>query len=69
MNAPITWHGLGLIALALLGVALFVGGLMEMFAGGMSDARGKGQVAAARGCATMLAGLAILIVLIVRAVG
>jgi hypothetical protein len=60
----VTWHQLGVGALAIVAIILLFAGLAMRFAGGMSSAPAEGERVAKRGCVVSLWGLAVLVLLV-----
>jgi len=56
----VTWHQLGVGALAIVTTVLLLAGLAMRFAGGMSSAPAEGARVAKQGCVVSLCGLAVL---------
>jgi hypothetical protein len=61
MNHAITVGGLLLAVGALIGLAIAAFGVLEIFAGGMSDAPAEGDAAGKNGCVLLICGALIFV--------
>lgn len=60
----ITWHQLGMIALALFGTVLIIAGALTVFGGMNSSAPSEGERIQRQGCTLAIAGIAVFAILI-----